>query len=86
MIAINNCFHNLFGVLSILWLATASSNKLKSRQCVASTSAALAKNMGNAFIINIKFSFFNNEPDVLLKLVNRQQVELQMLYATANRF
>ena len=41
--------------------------------------------MSDAFIVNIKFCFFNNEPDVLFELINRQQVELQMLNTAANR-
>ena len=42
--------------------------------------------MSDAFIVNIKFCFFNDEPDVLLELIDGQQVELQMLHTTTNCF
>jgi hypothetical protein len=70
VIAINNCFHDLFCVLSIFWLATTGCNKLKSRQRVARTSATLTKNMSDTVIIDIKLCFFNNKTDVLLELID----------------
>ena len=84
-ISIDECFNHLFGSHARVSLAAASRDQLECRQGVACRAATFGDYLVDRFVRHLQPGILHNPAHMFFQLVGRQEAELQVLGAAANR-